>query len=477
MKKLLFSKMLTHRGWARDVLVEIDHQGMIAGLTTGSRDTKTPRIGGVAIPGVPNAHSHAHQRLLAGLAETGNGRGDFMRWRELMYTMVRKIDPESFEGVAALAYMEMLKAGYTSVAEFHYLHHDVNGSPYTQPEEMGLRCIAAAREAGIAMTLLPVLYVHGGFGARPAGTEQQRFVCDSSLYMDIYSALHNVVDGQPPLRLGLAPHSLRAVDETLIREVLATVRQVDPWAPVHVHIAEQRSEVEACMAWCGARPVQRLLDQVDVDARWNLVHATHTTDAERRSLAACQATVVLCPSTEANLGDGVFAAREWFELNGTFAVGTDSQVTLCPAEELRLLEYAQRLATESRLVLSAPGGGSVGRFLLQGALKGGARSMGHPPGSMGHPPGSMGHPPGSVGGPCGMLAEGARADIVVLDDEHPSLIARTGDDVLDSWIFSGGASCVRDVFVAGKRVVSDHRHVNESAIVGRYRTAAESLLS
>ena len=519
MKKLLFSQMLTDKGWCRDVLVEVDPLGMIASLKTGSSDGHAPRIGGVAVPGVPNAHSHAHQRLLAGLAEAGSGRGDFMRWRELMYRMVRQIDPETFEAVAALAYMEMQKAGYTSVAEFHYLHHDADGSPYAQPAEMGLRCIAAAREVGIAMTLLPVLYVHGGFGARPANHEQQRFACDPEMYMEIFSTLHKAADGLPATHMGFAPHSLRAVDETLIEEVLAAVLQVEPDAPAHIHVAEQRAEVDACVAWCGARPVQRLLDRVDVDARWNLVHATHANDAERRALAATGATVVLCPSTEANLGDGVFPLSAWLELNGAFAVGSDSQVGRCPADELRLLEYVQRLVTESRLVLSAPGGGSVGRFLLECVLQGGVGSMGHPPGGkghppsgmgqppggrgqppggMGHPPGGMGHPPGGrghppggkghppggmghppsgMGHPPGLLAEGARADIVVLDDDHPSLIARTGDDVLDSWIFSGGAACVRDVFVGGRQVVRDHRHVNESAIVDRYRAAAESMLS
>ena len=454
--KLLFSNMLTHTGWFQDVLVEVDPRGMIVSLTTGAPEGQAPRIRGVAVPGVPNAHSHAHQRLMAGLAEAGSGRGDFMRWREVMYRMVSRIDPAGFEAVAALAYMEMLKAGYTSVAEFHYLHHDVDGSPYPQPEELGLRCIAAAREAGIAMTLLPVLYVHGGFGARPADAEQNRFTCDPSLYMDIYTALHQAAGGQPGLRLGFAPHSLRAADTTLIQKMLTQVRRVDPDAPAHIHVAEQRSEVDACVAWCGARPVQHLLDEVDVDRRWNLVHATHTNDAERRAMAAVRAAVVLCPTTEANLGDGLFAGREWLELNGAFAVGSDSQVTRCPAEELRLLEYAQRLATQSRLVLSANGGGSVGRFLLDGVLTGGARGLGQP---------------------CGVLEVGARADIVVLDEDHPALIARSGDDVLDSWIFSGGAACVRDVFVGGRQVVSDRRHVNESAIIDRYRKAAESLLS
>ncbi len=455
MKKLLFSTMLTHTGWRRDVLVEVDGLGLIGKLAPGQPSAQAQVIRGVAIAGVPNAHSHAHQRLMAGLAEAGTGPDDFMRWREQMYRVVSTIGPESFQAVAGLAYMEMLKSGYTSVAEFHYLHHGVDGSPYSQPAEMGLRCIAAAEESGIALTLLPSLYAYGGFGPQPAQPEQARFVCDPGLYLQIYAGLHNAVDGLPDVRLGCAPHSLRAADGALIREVLAGVRQMDPGAPVHIHVAEQRAEVEACLAWCGASPVRHLLDQADVDARWNLIHATHMNDAERRALAACQATVVLCPTTEANLGDGLFAAPEWIALDGAFAVGSDSQVTISPADELRLLEYGQRLAGESRNPLAAESGGSLGRFLLEGALKGGA---------------------GSLAQPCGVLAEGARADIVVLDEDHPALIARTEDEVLDSWIFSGGAACVRDVFVGGRQVVTDGRHVNEASLVGRYRKAAESLL-
>ena len=455
MTNLLFSRALTPDGWCDDVRVEFGSRGMIRSIEPGCRDAALPVIGGVAIPGVPNAHSHAHQRLLAGLAETGAGRDSFPRWRELMYRVVGRIDPERFQAVAALAYMEMLKSGYTSVAEFHYLHHAAGGSPYAQPAEMGLRCIAAAEDAGIALTLLPSLYAYGGFGPTPAGAGQARFVCDAHGYLDIYSALANAVADRPGMRLGYAPHSLRAVDEPLLGEVLAGVREVDPDAPVHMHVAEQRSEVDDCLAWCGVSPVQRLLDGVSVDGRWNLVHATHMSDSERSALAATQAAVVLCPTTEANLGDGAFPARKWLDLEGRFSIGSDSQITISPVGELRLLEYSQRLASESRNVLADGSGGSLGRALLEGALKGGASALAQ-------------H--------CGVLEEGARADIVVLDSEHPALIARAGDEVLDSWIFAGGAACVRDVFVGGRQVVSGGRHVNERAIVARYREAAEALL-
>ncbi|MXZ29106.1 MAG: formimidoylglutamate deiminase [Gammaproteobacteria bacterium] len=455
MKELLFSKMLTDKGWSRNVLVEIDSQGMIRRIDADMNGAQAQMIGGVAIPGVPNAHSHAHQRLLAGLAETGAGRDSFLRWRELMYRIVERIDPDRFQAVAALAYMEMLKSGYTSVAEFHYLHHDAGGSPYAEPAEMGLRCIAAAEDAGIALTLLPSLYAYGGFGQAPTGVGQARFVCDSGGYMEIYSALAKAVEERTEVRLGFAPHSLRAVDEPLLYEVLAGVRQADPDAPVHMHVAEQRSEVDECLVWCGASPVQRLLDSVAVDAHWNLVHATHMSDSERSALAATQASVVLCPTTEANLGDGAFPARKWLDLEGRFSIGSDSQITISPTDELRLLEYAQRLASESRNVLADESGGSLGRALLEGALKGGASALGQR---------------------CGILEEGARADIVVLDSEHPALIARDGDEVLDSWIFAGGAACVRDVFVGGRQVVSGGRHVNGPEIVARYREAARALL-
>ena len=455
MKELLFSTMLTQDGWSRDVRVEIDPKGRISTLEPDARNAAVQALRGIAIPGVPNAHSHAHQRLLAGLAEAGPGSGDFMRWRELMYRVLGKMDPENFQAIAELAYMEMLKSGYTSVAEFHYLHHNIDGAPYSERGEMGMRCIAAAEETGIALTLLPSLYAHGGFGKRPAQPEQARFLCGPGTYMDIYSSLLQAAAGRPGLRLGYAPHSMRAVDEALMQELLAEVRRLDPAAPVHIHVAEQRWEVDACRQWCGATPVQRLLDHAPVDASWNLVHATHMSDSERRALAAAEATVVLCPSTEANLGDGVFAGGEWIELNGGFAVGSDSQVTISPADELRLLEYGQRLRSESRNGLGAVSDRSLGGFLLDGALKSGARALAQR---------------------CGVLDQGARADIVVLDEEHPALIGRTKDQVLDSWVFSGGAACVRDVFVGGRQVVSDRRHVRESSIVDRYRKAAESLL-
>ena len=455
MTSLLFSRALTPDGWRDNLRVEVDGQGLIRSLEPGCSDTSLPAVGGVAIPGVPNAHSHAHQRLLAGLAETGSGRNSFLRWRELMYRVTSRIDPDSLQAVAALAYMEMLKSGYTSVAEFHYLHHGADGAPYAQPAEMGLRCIAAAEEAGIALTLLPSLYAYGGFGPAPAKPEQARFLCGSERYLEIYAALRHEARNRPGMRLGYAPHSLRAVDMPLLREALAAVRQLDADAPVHMHAAEQRAEVEACLAWCGASPVQLLLDSVAVDGRWNLVHATHMSDAERRALAASRAAAVLCPTTEANLGDGAFAAGEWLDSDGRFSIGSDCQVTICPAQELRLLEYAQRLTCESRNVLADGSGQSLGRTLLEGALKGGAAGLAQR---------------------CGVLEAGARADIVVLDSEHPALIARRGDSILDSWIFSGGAACVREVFVGGRLVVSEGRHVNERQIVARYREAAEALL-
>ena len=455
MSSLLFSRALTPEGWRDDVRVEISGPGVILSVEPGCDDSAVPAIGGVAIPGVPNAHSHAHQRLLAGLAETGAGQDSFSRWRELMYRIVGRIDPDRFQAVAALAYMEMLKSGYTSVAEFHYLHHDDGGSPYAQPAEMGLRCIAAAEDAGIALTLLPSLYAYGGFGPAPAGVEQARFVCDARRYMEIYSALAKSVEDRPATRLGFAPHSLRAVDAPLLKEALAGVRQAHHDAPIHMHVAEQRSEVEDCLAWCGASPVRRLLDTIAVDAHWNLVHATHMSDSERSALAATQASVVLCPTTEANLGDGTFAARKWLDLEGRFSIGSDSQITISPADELRLLEYSQRLASESRNVMADESGVSLGRVLLEGALQGGALALAQ-------------H--------CGVLEEGARADIVVLDSKHPALIVRDGDEVLDSWIFAGGAACVRDVFVGGRQVVSGGRHVNEPEIVARYRDAARALL-
>ncbi|WP_446831799.1 formimidoylglutamate deiminase [Candidatus Foliamicus sp.] len=454
MPELLFSKLLAPGGWLEDALVAFDSRGLITQVVSEVRHSSARRISGLAVPGMPNAHSHAHQRLLAGLAESGQASDSFARWRQQMHRMLQAIDPGRFQAVAALAYMEMLKSGYTSVAEFHYLHHAPGGLPYAQPAEMGQRCIAAAQQSGIALTILPSLYAHGGFN-QAAGPQQSRFACGVDAYLDIFSALHKDTCGAPGMNIGYAPHSLRAVDETMMQRALEGAREIAPQAPVHIHVAEQKSEVEGCLAWRQARPLQFLLDRMDVDSSWHLVHATHANAVELRALARSGATVVLCPTTEANLGDGLFSIRAWLDMNGKIAIGSDSQITINPADELRLLEYAQRLLRESRNVLAAPGSASIGRSLLEGAAGGGA---------------------GSLAQPCGAVQEGSRADIVVLDEDHPALVARDGDQALDSWIFSGGAACVRDVFVGGKQVVEKGRHVNEQAILARYREAAESLL-
>ncbi|MBN8888790.1 MAG: formimidoylglutamate deiminase, partial [Rhodospirillales bacterium] len=388
----------------------------------------------------------------------GAAGDSFWSWREAMYRAVAALDPPLFEAVAAQLYVEMLKSGFTTVAEFHYLHHAPDGRPYADPAEMSLRVLAAAATAGIGLTLLPVLYAAGGFGGAPAGPGQRRFVHDIDGFLRLLArlrALTQPAGGQPDgalpgVVLGVAPHSLRAVPP----EALAALLAAAPDGPVHIHVAEQPREVADCLAQTGQRPVEWLLAHARPDARWCLVHATHMTGAETAALAASGAVAGLCPTTEANLGDGIFPAEAFLAAGGRFGIGSDSHISVSPVEELRWLEYAQRLATGRRAVLAGGPGRSTGRALFDAALAGGTAASGH--------------------GPAGLVA-GGRADIVVLDTSHPLLLARDGDALLDSWIFAGNAPLVRHVVAAGRHVVADFRHAAEAAVARRFAAAMTTL--
>jgi formimidoylglutamate deiminase len=448
-RKLRFSSALLPEGWAEDVCIAVDGGGMIAAVTRGSREGEL--IPGIALPAMPNVHSHAHQRLMQGLAErAGPGADSFWTWRETMYGFALRLAPEDLEAVAAQAYVEMLKAGFSVVGEFQYLHHQPDGAPYDEPAEMSLRCIAAAEETGIAITLLPALYAQGGFGGQPPAEGQRRFVNGADGFLGIMETLRAACDASPLRRLGIAPHSLRAVSTDLLKPVLAAIPSS---APVHIHVAEQLKEVEDCLAWCGKRPVELLLESFEVSPRWCAIHATHMTPAETHGLARSGVVAGLCPTTEANLGDGIFPATAFVGHGGFIAIGSDSHITIGAAEDLRMLEYSQRLRDHTRNALAAPGA-STGRTIFEAALKGGARSMNQP---------------------VGALSPGYRADICVLDGDHPALIGRTGDTILDSWIFSGGNACVKDMFVAGAHLVKDRAHIREAEIEGRYRRAVKRL--
>ena len=448
---LWFDTALLAEGWARDVRLELDG-GRISHVAAGVRPEAGDIRCGVALPGLPNLHSHAFQRAMAGLTEArGPSADSFWSWRELMYRFVGRLQPDEVEAIAALAFMEMLETGFTRVGEFHYLHHAPDGRPYANVAEMSERIAAAATETGIGLTLLPVFYAHAGFGGAPPSDGQRRFITDVDAYARLLEASRAAVAGMPDAIVGAAPHSLRAVT----RSELAAVS--DGAGPVHIHIAEQVKEVEDCVAWSGARPVEWLLDNVAVGARWCLVHATHMTADETVRLARSGAVAGLCPITEANLGDGLFPAPAFLDGGGAIGVGSDSNVRIDAPEELRLLEYGQRLTARARNVLAGEAGASTGASLYRRALAGGAQALGQP----------------AAAG----LAQGGPADFLTLDTGHPDLAGRQGDAILDAFVFAGGSRLVQDVWRSGRKVVEDGRHQARTRIVARYRTTLERLLS
>jgi len=399
---------------------------------------------GWSLPGIANLHSHAFQRAMAGMAERQTDPADsFWTWRETMYAMAARFDPELLHAVAAQLYVEMLEAGYTTVCEFHYLHHAPDGQPYADAAAMSRALLRAARETGIRITLLPVLYMTGGFDGRPLSARQQRFGHRVDAYLRLLDMLR--ADAGDAVRIGCALHSLRAVPEDAMREVLAALPED---SRIHIHIAEQTAEVDECVAVRGARPVQWLLDNANVDARWTLVHATHLDAAEVQGIAGSGATAAICTTTEANLGDGLFPLTDYLDAGGRWGVGSDSHISVSPVEELRWLEYGQRLRAQRRNIASSMDSPSVGASLLEGALTSAADSTGF-----------------------------AADDRIVLDADAPILAGATGADVIDRWLFSGNANVVRDVEVAGLRVVEDGRHRDREAIAARYRRAMATLLA
>lgn len=398
--------------------------------------------------GIANLHSHAFQRAMAGLAERMTHPSDsFWTWRETMYRMAERFDPEALHAVAAQLYAEMLEAGYTTVCEFHYLHHAPDGRPYGDPAAMSRALIAAARETGIRLTLLPVLYMTGGFDGRPLNARQRRFGHDIDAYLRLFETLRG--DEDDTLRVGCALHSLRAVPPEAMAAVLAAL-PAD--ARIHLHIAEQIGEVQDCLAIRGDRPVRWLLAHADVDARWTLVHATHLDMDEILGIADRGATVAICPTTEANLGDGLFPLRDYLDAGGAWGVGSDSHISVSPVEELRWLEYGQRLATKHRNIVATADRPSVGEVLLAGVDASAERST-------------------------GFTAAALAGDVVALDADAPILAAATAEDLADRWIFSGNRPVVDRVVVASREVVAGGRHRDRDAIAARYTAALRGLLA
>jgi len=454
MTTLLFAeRALLPGGWARDVRLEINDAGLIERIEPEAGAEDAERLNGPLLPGMPNLHVHAFQRAMAGLAEVAVGSEDsFWNWRERMYRVVARLDPDQFETIARQLYIELLKAGYSSVAEFHYLHLDRDGRPYATRAELSLRLARAAREAGIGLTLVPALYSHAGFGAQPPTTEQRRFILDAEGYLDL------LTDLQPELAaagqyLGLGFHSLRAVTPGQITRVLAAAPIP---GPIHLHIAEQQKEVDDCLAWSGRRPLQWLFEHCPVDKHWCLVHATQAQPDEVARLAESGAVAGLCPTTEANLGDGLFPASDFLARNGRFGIGSDSQVSVSLVEELRWLEYGQRLRDGKRNRLVRPGRPAVGAALYQEALAGGAQALGQP---------------------VGALETGRRADLLVLDGADPYLACAEGDQILNRWLFAGSDRQVRDLMVGGRWVVRDGRHADEERTASAFAGVLARLAS
>jgi formimidoylglutamate deiminase len=447
MADLFFDSAFLSGSWEENVRISVDQHGWITSVRSDGTPRGAQHIPGIALPGVPNVHSHAFQRAMAGLTERGSPGGDsFWLWRDRMYHFLRSLDPNDVEVIASQLYSELLRHGFTSVAEFHYLRNDVDGRAYEDPVEMGRRILGAGERTGLGVTLLPVLYCAADFGGSPPEHEQRRFVSTVEELVGDVVVLGAAADGVNA-RVGLALHSLRAVPPAELAVAVEAVRGIDETAPIHLHVAEQLREVEASIEWSGARPVEWLMGNAPVDERWCLVHATHVDDGEVQRMAESGCVVALCPTTEANLGDGVFPLAAYVRAGGSWAVGTDSHVGRSPASELRMLEYGQRLTERTRNVAAGSQARSTGRALLDAAWAGGAQACGRA---------------------IGRLEPGYRADIVVLDTDHPSLVGREGDDVLDSWVFSEDDTPVRDVFVGGRAVVRDGRHVVQQEIWTSY---------
>ncbi|MDH3262634.1 MAG: formimidoylglutamate deiminase [Paracoccaceae bacterium] len=439
-------------GWAGDVRVVLDGlriASVVAGVAAEPGDHRVD----VLLPALSNLHSHSFQRAMAGRTEVREaGRESFWTWREVMYRFVERLTPEQVEAVAAMAFCEMQEAGYAAVAEFHYLHHAPGGAAYARPAEMAHRIAAAAAETGIGLCLLPVYYRYGGAGRQALAGGQLRFGCDPARFAALLEDARAGLGALPgDAGLGIAPHSLRAVAPEDLAEVLPMAGA----GPVHIHLAEQPREVEEVEAWLGARPVAWLLNNAAVGPGWCAIHATHMTPAEARGLAGRGAVAGLCPITEANLGDGAFGGPGWLAAGGAFGVGSDSNVRIALSEELRMLEYSQRLRDRARGVM-VPGAGHVGAFLYLAAAAGGARALGRA---------------------AGQIGAGRLADLVALDGGHPALAELDGDALIDGLVFAAGEGVVTDLWSAGRHRVRQGRHLARDGIRTRYRAALRELVA
>lgn len=450
-RQIFAAHALTGDGWQKNVLVEMG-AGVITRVEAGVAKPDGAFTTDLLLPGISNVHSHVFQRAMVGLTETasGDGHDNFWSWREVMYAFTRALTPEHIEVIAKAFFIDLLKNGYTGVAEFHYLHHDANGESYSNITELSDRIIAAAHATGIHLTHLPVMYETANFGGIPAHAGQKRFVHSADTFLKLLEALRTKY---PQLSLGIAPHSLRAVSPEALKTIIEALPGLGLGdCPIHMHVAEQEKEVADCMAWSGKRPLQWLMDNHAVDQRWCLIHSTHIAGDEITKLALSGAVAGLCPTTEANLGDGIFPAEAYLAAAGRFGVGSDSQVNLSPWQELRQLEYAQRLITRKRNVLhgNVP---SVGRTLLDKAASGGAQALGID---------------------SGVIAVGKRADLLALSMDDALLADKRGDQILDALVFSLTPN-ITDVFVTGRHVIKRGRHGDEESAARALRAVMREL--
>lgn len=452
MVALFFEQALLPTGWSECVRLTIE-SGWITSVEQGAAPGPADFRHAIGVPGLPNLHSHGFQRGMAGLSEVrGPGSDSFWTWREVMYRFLAVLTPDDVLAITAQAYLEMLEGGFTRVGEFHYLHHDPHGHAYNNPAEMAEQIAAAASETGIGLTLLPCFYAHAGFGGLLPEAGQRRFINTLDRFAPLLEASRQAILPLPGSVLGIAPHSLRAVTPGEIAALLAMA----PVGPVHMHIAEQVKEVTDCQAFCGARPVEWLLGHTPVDPRWCLIHATHMLADEAAALAKTGASAGLCPITEANLGDGIFAGEPWIRAGGAYGVGTDSNVLIDAAAELRQLEYAQRLDRRGRnLMADSQPGASTGRTVFDRALAGGASALGVASG----------------------LHPRARADVISLRPAYPALAARRGDALLDGWLFGASGGVIDCVWAGGQQVVQDGKHGARRQITSRYAVTLSSLLA
>ena len=446
---LWFERAWIDNGWKKDVRLGVA-DGRIASIETGVAAEPDDERHRVALPGLCNVHSHGFQRGMAGLSERRSRPDDnFWSWREIMYRFLDRLTPEDVAAITAQAYVEMLETGFTRVGEFHYLHHDPAGAAYADRAEMAGAIAEASAASGIGLTLLPVFYAHGNFDAAPPSPGQRRFLNDIDGFAALLDASRSKLSGDA--NIGVAPHSLRAVTP----DELAALLDLSPTGPVHIHAAEQVKEVADCVAWSGARPVEWLLDNAGVNERWCLIHSTHLDANEVPRLAASGAVAGLCPITEGNLGDGIFPAVDYLAAGGRFGVGTDSNILVDAAQELRALEYSQRLAQRARALLASDAAPFVGANLFANAVKGGAQALGVPAG----------------------LAAGHAADIVSLDLDHPVFAGTDDATLLDRWIFAARSGAIDSVWRAGVKRVAHGRHVEGEAVGATYRACVARLLA